>query len=70
MASVSAFEADAGRVGDVSAARPYLEALFGVGCTLRQLDRHEKAAETFRQLLQLDDDDHQFARYWLAACLL
>lgn len=49
--------------------RVRLEAMFGAARSLRWLDRHEEAAEQFRELLQTDSADRHFARYWLAACL-
>ena len=68
--AVLAFEAGTDRIWDFPDARANLEALFGVASTLRLLDHHEEAAEKFCELLQLDTGDHQFVRYWLAACLL
>lgn len=55
--------------GPVSYADPDLRALFGTACSLRRLDRREEAVQHFREVLRLDADDRQFARYWLAASL-
>ncbi len=48
----------------------YLEALFGAGRSLQRLDQPEEAAQRFDELLERDAGDSQFARYWLARCLL
>ncbi|NUQ65627.1 MAG: tetratricopeptide repeat protein [Pirellulales bacterium] len=66
----AAFETGARSMWDVPEGRPYLEALFGAGCSLHRLDRREEAAEQFREVLRLDANDHHFARYWLAAALM
>lgn len=50
--------------------RSVLESAFGNACSLWQQDRREEAADAFRDLLRLDRDDRQFARYGLAASLL
>jgi hypothetical protein len=50
--------------------RSFLESVFGNACALWQQNQRADAADTFCDLLKLDRDDHQFARYWLAACLL
>jgi len=55
--------------GPVSTADPDPKALFGTACSLRRLDRQEEAVQQFREVLRLDADDRQFARYWLAASL-
>lgn len=68
--NVSAFETGARSMWDEPDARPYLEALFGAGRSLRRLDRREEAVERFREVLRLDAADHLFARYWLAAALM
>ncbi len=56
--------------GDDSRTQVYLEALFGVARSLQRLDQCEEAARRFSELLDRDAGDSQFARYWLARCLL
>ena len=53
-----------------SETQAYLEALFGVGRSMQRLDQLEEAAAQFDELLERDAGDSQFARYWLARCLL
>ena len=69
-AAVSVFDDDHGSLWDIPEAQCYLRALFGVAASLWQLNRTEEAARHFEEILQADTADHQFARYWLAACLL
>jgi len=69
IAAVSVFEGEANRLWDLPDGRLYLEALFGTASSLRHLDRREAAADRFRELLQLDSSDQQFACYWLTASL-
>ena len=70
MYAISLLGGEPARGGDQPDKRSYLESVFGVACSFWQQDRREEAAHTFRDLLQWDRDDHQFARYWLAATLL
>ena len=44
--------------------------MFANACSLWQQNQRDDAADAFRDLLKLDPDDHQFARYWLAASML
>lgn len=43
---------------------------FATACRFWILGQYERAAASFRDLLNLDDGDPRFARFWLASCLL
>ena len=43
--------------------------LFEAACSQWQLGRRKEAAKQLREVLRLDANDGQHARYWLAACL-
>ncbi len=58
------------RLEDIPVATCYVRAVFGVAASLWRLNRREEAAGHFEEVLRADPDDHRFARYWLAACLL
>ena len=70
IAARSVFDREAGRMWDLPDARVYLESLFGIASSLWRLGEREEAVQHFLDLLQLDSEDHQSARYWLAASLL
>ena len=70
MAAMSLLASNAGPGWDQPDKRSYLESMFRIACSQWQQDQRNDAADTFRDLLKLDRDDHQFARYWLAATLL
>ncbi|MEX0818824.1 MAG: tetratricopeptide repeat protein, partial [Pirellulaceae bacterium] len=42
---------------------------FRAACRLWACGEYERAAASFRETLELEQDDPHFARYWLAACL-
>ena len=56
-------EENAGYLWDWREARPYLRALDGLGENLEALGRIEEALEQFESLLDLNEEDHQGARY-------
>ena len=66
----SVFDGESGRMWDLPDVRVYLESLFGIASSRWRLDEREEAVQHFLDLLQLDSEDHQCARYWLAASLL
>ena len=45
--------------------RPALRSLHGIAMNLFRMGRGEEAEKAFRELLELDPDDHQGARYML-----
>ena len=42
---------------------------FQTACGFWVFGEYERAAASFREVLELDHDDPRFARYWLASCL-
>ena len=64
------FEKEAGRFWGVSATRPYMRARLGLAQSLEQLDRVDEAVEHYRELLRLNPEDNQGARYLLMPRLL
>ncbi len=54
---------NAGFLWDYHEARPYLRALDGLGESLEELGETEKALEIYQTLLDLNEQDHQGARY-------
>jgi tetratricopeptide (TPR) repeat protein len=54
---------NAGYLWDYRQARPYLRALDGLGESLEELGRPEEALEMYKTLLDLNEEDHQGARY-------
>ena len=70
MFAMSVLAGVSGRGRDQPEKRSDLQSVFANACSLWQQDRRQEAADAFRDLLRLDRDDDQFARYWLAASLL
>lgn len=56
-------EENTGALWDWPEARPYLRALDGLSDSLAEMGETEKALESYRTLLKLNEDDHQGARY-------
>jgi tetratricopeptide (TPR) repeat protein len=54
---------NAGFLWNYHEARPYLRALDGLGESLEELGETEKALEMYQTLLDLNEEDHQGARY-------
>jgi len=50
--------------------RPYMRARFALALLLRDMGERDRAMETFTDLLRLNPNDNQGARYELATCLL
>ena len=42
---------------------------FRTACRFWVFGEYERAAASFREVLELEHDDPRFARYWLASCL-
>lgn len=68
--AVSVFDGGGESLWDNPDARCYFQASFGAAVMLWHLNRTVEAATQFEEVLQADSADHQFARYWLAACWL
>ncbi len=64
------FEEEAGRFWGIFETRPYMRARLGLAHCLEVCDRADEALEHYRQILQLDVEDHQGVRYVLIARLL
>jgi tetratricopeptide (TPR) repeat protein len=64
------FRNDVGHFWRIHETRPYMRARFGYGESLEAAERWGDAVEIYRDLLRLDSDDSQGARFPLAVCLL
>lgn len=64
------FKTQSGHFWGLVKTRPYMRARLGLAVCLEQLDRLEEAAEHYRELLRLDPNDNQDARWNLWPCLL
>ncbi|MBI1902529.1 MAG: tetratricopeptide repeat protein, partial [Planctomycetia bacterium] len=64
------FEKDAGHFWGVSRTRPYMRARFGLAESLQKLGRKEEAVQHYQELLGLNPNDNQGARYVLMPLLL
>ncbi len=64
------FETEAGHFWEVVQTRPYVRARFRLAECLNKMSRLQEAAEHFRDLLRLNPDDEQGARFWFWPCLL
>lgn len=64
------FEEQVGYFWAILETRPYMRARFGLAECLEGMGRHAEAAEHYRQMLRLNPNDNQGARYSLLACLL
>ena len=64
------FEEEAGHFWGILKTRPYMRARFYLADTLWQLERREEATEHFWDMLRLNPNDNQAARYSLLCCLL
>jgi len=64
------FEQQAGYFWGILETRPYMRARFGLAECLEEMGRNAEAAGHYRELLRLNPNDNQGARYSLLACLL
>lgn len=64
------FANDVGNFWMITATRPYMRAHFGLAETLAELGRNAEAIEHFSELLRLNPNDNQGARYSLLPMLL
>lgn len=64
------FEKDVGHFWGISRTRPYMRARFGLAESLQQLGRKDEAAQHYQELLRLNPNDNQGARYVLLPLLL
>jgi tetratricopeptide (TPR) repeat protein len=65
-----AFRSDVGHFWGILETRPYMRALHGLAECLWHLDQRDAAIDTYSEMLRLNPNDNQGARYQLAACLL
>jgi tetratricopeptide (TPR) repeat protein len=65
-----ALSRDAGHFWGIAATRPYMRAVFGLAQTLERVGRAAEAADQYQQLLRLNPNDNQGARYLLMPRLL
>jgi len=64
------FAQEAGRFWGIVGTRPYMRARLGLAQSLEDLDRRDEAIEHYRELIRLDQGDHQGVRYLLLTALL
>lgn len=64
------FRDHAGHFWSFLPTRPYMRARYGLAEALLEMEEHERAVEHLRELLRLDPNDAQGARYRLANTLL
>ena len=64
------FAQEAGRFWGIVGTRPYMRARLGLAQSLEGLDRCDEAIEHYRELIRLDQGDHQGVRYLLLTALL
>jgi tetratricopeptide (TPR) repeat protein len=65
-----AFVRDVGHFWGIASTRPYMRAVFGLAETLGRLGRDAEAVDQYQELLRLNPDDNQGARYLLMPRLL
>lgn len=66
----AAFEETVGHFWGVSSTRPYMRARFGLAACLEKAGRFEDAVVHYRELLRLNPNDNQGARYALLPLLI
>ncbi|MBL7154685.1 MAG: tetratricopeptide repeat protein [Phycisphaerae bacterium] len=64
------FEEDAGRFWGILETRPYMRARLGLAEILEAMGRLEEAADHYREMLRLNQNDNQGVRHMLVPCLL
>ena len=64
------FAQEAGRFWGIVRTRPYMRARLGLAQSLEALEQRDEAIEHYRELVRLDQGDHQGVRYALLAALL
>src|SRR5581483_3160751 len=64
------FKNEVGHFWGIVQTRPYMRARYDLAVELMGLGRDSEAADQFRELLRLNPNDDQGARYPLAQCLL
>lgn len=64
------FQESVGHFWGISSSRPYMRALFGVALTLDRMGQMETAVEHWLEVLRLNPNDNQGARYLLLSRLM
>jgi len=64
------FQENVGRFWGILETRPYMRAVLGLANALRDLGKRDEAVKHYREILRLNPDDNQGARYLLMDILL